>query len=90
MNESVRWIVVLGCLCIAALEAPQCCLQLVQDAAGSYPSAPPTSSSSREQRSPVALAAHTVRPASIRMEEERALEPNGDHTDAGVRLASHR
>ena len=35
MNESVRWIVVLGCLCIAALEAPQCCLQLVQDSAGS-------------------------------------------------------
>jgi hypothetical protein len=89
MNESVRWIVVLGCLCIAALEAPQCCLQLVQDMAGSYPAAESPSEAPRVGGR-VALVTRAAQPTAIRTEEERALAPSDERTAAGARLASHR
>ena len=36
MNESLRWKLVLGCLMIAALEAPHAFLLLVEDFTGPY------------------------------------------------------
>jgi hypothetical protein len=92
MNESVRWIIVLGCLCIAALEAPQCCLQLVQDMAGSYPGAESPSDVPHVggRAASVALVTHAAQPTASRTEEERALAPSDERTAAGARLASHR
>jgi hypothetical protein len=37
MNDSLRWLLVLGCLCIVFLEAPQDLLQLFEDCGGAYP-----------------------------------------------------
>jgi hypothetical protein len=85
-------------LCIAALEAPQCCLQLVQDMAGSYPVAgsPPQAprlggrAASVALATHVALVSHAAQPTAIRTEEERALAPSDERTAVGARLASHR
>ena len=40
MNDSLRWLLVLGCLCIVFLEAPQDFLQVLQDFSGAYPAQP--------------------------------------------------
>jgi hypothetical protein len=37
MNDSLRWLLGLGCLCIVFLEAPQDLLQLFEDCGGAYP-----------------------------------------------------
>jgi hypothetical protein len=40
MNDGLRWLLVLGCLCIVFLEAPQDLLQILQDSSGAYPTRP--------------------------------------------------
>jgi hypothetical protein len=42
MNDGLRWLLVLGCLCIVFLEAPQDLLLVLQDASGAYPARAPS------------------------------------------------
>lgn len=43
MNESVRWMLCLGCLLLVALEAPQAALLVLEDLAGPYSARTPAS-----------------------------------------------
>ena len=37
MNENLRWLLILGCLMLAALEAPRTSIVVAEDLAGPYP-----------------------------------------------------
>lgn len=50
MNDSLRWLLVSGCLCIVFLEAPQDLLQVFQDCSGAYPAQDSTASSSTSMK----------------------------------------
>jgi hypothetical protein len=68
MNDGLRWLLVLGCLSIVFLEAPQDLLQILQDSSGAYPA--PTPSAIRE--------APLAKPISIQRRTAEDLAPFND------------
>jgi hypothetical protein len=61
MNDSLRWLLVLGCLCIVFLEAPQDLLQVFQDCSGAYPP--------EDSRAPIAASTRILPPSRLDAED---------------------
>ncbi len=57
MNYGLRWLLVLGCLSIVFLEAPQDLLQVLEDSSGAYPA----------QAASALTSASTDTPSSVRI-----------------------
>jgi len=58
MNPTLRWMLILGCLMLAVLEAPRSSALVAEDLAGPYP-APPAAEVARAQPAPQPLLAIT-------------------------------
>ena len=58
MNPTLRWMLILGCLMLAVLEAPRSSALVVEDLAGPYP-APPAAPVASVEPVPQLLLAHT-------------------------------
>ena len=80
VNEGLRWTLILGCLLLTALEAPESSLVLVQDLQGPW-------RAERTQRPPDARAALNpgAAGASVAPEDDLGLD-----RDLSSRLAAHR
>jgi len=58
MSSTLRWMLILGCLMLAILEAPRSSALVVEDLAGPY-AAQPAAEFARVEAAPQALLAHT-------------------------------
>jgi hypothetical protein len=74
MSAALRWMLILGCLMLAALEAPHSSALVLEDLGGPYAALPDTQSASVET-APPALLART----------ELEAEPADGRAHAGMR-----
>lgn len=68
MNSTLRWMLILGCLMLAVLEAPHSSALVVEDLAGPYPELPAAQVAVRPP-APQALLARSEIPADSRGRE---------------------